>query len=239
MPTRSLRIDRGPATLRGQVVAALREAVVEGMFRPGDRLTERDICERLDVSRPSVREALRQLEAEGLIDLVPHRGPSVRKLGSAEAAELYDLESLLAGECARYCARHATAAEITTLRERTDRLTAALLARDQAAIIRTKKAFFEALIAGSHAPAISSYLRQVTARLSQFWSSSLNVPGRVEEGVGELKTIAAAIAARDEDGAFAAARTFQQHAKRPHMQHAAPAPTPAKVQEKRHARRPR
>ncbi len=61
----SLIIERVTSTLREQVVARLRAALTEGVFRPGERMVERDICERLNVSRPLIREALRQLTLRG------------------------------------------------------------------------------------------------------------------------------------------------------------------------------
>jgi GntR family transcriptional regulator, trigonelline degradation regulator len=210
----SLTIERVTATLREQVVRKLRSALIEGVFRPGDRMVERDICERLDVSRTLVREALRQLEAEGLVELVPHRGPVVRRLTPEEAAELYDLMAAVEGECARYCARRATDADLALLRERTEALVDALLARDTARIVQGKHQYYDALFAACHCPSIASYLRQISAQLSQFWSSSVHVPGRVEEGSAELLAILDAIERRDEAAAAEAAQIFIRHARR-------------------------
>jgi DNA-binding GntR family transcriptional regulator len=210
----SLHIERVPASLRNQVVVRLRDAITEGIFPPGQRMIERDICARLDVSRPLVREALRQLEAEGLIDIVPHRGPIVRSLTAAQAVDLYDIRSLLEGQCVRACAQRATPADIALLRECTERLVGALLARDPSAIIPAKKQYYDALLTACHSPPLADYLRQLSARLSQFWSSSINVPGRVKEGVAELRDIMRAIERRDHDAAFAAGSTFARHARR-------------------------
>ena len=66
--------------LRQQVLDQLRAAIVDLEFEPGERLVERKLCERMGVSRTSVREALRHLEAEGLITTVPHRGPVVTEV---------------------------------------------------------------------------------------------------------------------------------------------------------------
>ena len=210
----SLRIERVTSTLREQVVDRLREALTEGVFRPGDRMVERDICERLNVSRPLIREALRQLEAEGLVELVPHRGPVVRRLTAEEATELYDLMAVVEGECARYCARRATADDLALLRDRTLTLVEALRVRDRALIVHSKKLYYDALFSACHSASIESYLRQISARLSQFWSSSVQVPGRVEEGTAELLAILDAIERRDENAACEAAQIFIRHARR-------------------------
>ncbi len=243
----TLRIERQPTTLRSLVANKLRDAIVEGVFRPGERLIERDICQRLDISRPSVREAIRQLEAEGLIDLVPHRGPTVRNLQPRQAADLYDIMSVLEGQCASHCATRATEGDLIVLREGTERLIAALLARDTQSIVRSKKLYYDALLTACHNPDLEHYLRQISARLSQFWSTSIHVPGRVKEGVAELRAILTAIERRDPDGAFAAAMTFIQHARRPHVPvpsagvEAArpPAPLPRPAQVARQSAQPR
>jgi DNA-binding GntR family transcriptional regulator len=94
-----------PNTLRRQVENALREAIMSGRFHPGQRLIERELCENLGVSRTSIREALRQLEAEKLICIVPHKGPTVASISLKEAEELYALRSVLEGFCRqRVCA---------------------------------------------------------------------------------------------------------------------------------------
>ncbi len=212
--TASLTIERVTSTLIDQVVTRLRAALVEGLFRPGERMVERDVCERLDVSRPLLREALRQLEAEGLVELVPHRGPVVKRLSAQEATELYDLMAVVEGECARYCARRATAEDLAALRTHTLALIEALQARDTARIVPCKKRYYEALLTACHSQPIAAYLRQISARLSQFWSSSVRVSGRVEEGSAELIAILEAIERRDEDAASLAAQTFIRHARR-------------------------
>ena len=78
-----------PKTVLRQAVENMRMAIVEGMFKPGERLVETDLCERLRISRPSLREALRTLEAERLIVIAPNRGPSVAVLLGNRAADLY------------------------------------------------------------------------------------------------------------------------------------------------------
>ncbi|GAC1594862.1 MAG: hypothetical protein NVS3B28_25840 [Candidatus Velthaea sp.] len=73
------------APLRQQLTDVLRAAIADGQFKPGDRLIERDLCERTGVSRTSIREAFRALEAEGLIESIPNRGPVVARITRAPA----------------------------------------------------------------------------------------------------------------------------------------------------------
>ncbi|MFX7764224.1 GntR family transcriptional regulator, partial [Acinetobacter baumannii] len=78
---------------------------------------ERELCEQTGVGRTSIREALRQLEAEGLVTTIPHRGPVVSTITADEAAQLYDLRALLEGYAGRECARRRDPAIIARLRE--------------------------------------------------------------------------------------------------------------------------
>ena len=94
-----------PETLRHQVENVLRQAIVSGRYAPGARLVERELCETLGVSRTSVREALRRLEAEKLVRNVPHKGPVVAVMSRHDAHELYALRGLLEGFAAHEFAR--------------------------------------------------------------------------------------------------------------------------------------
>jgi len=71
------RIEAVPQTLRDIVQAKMRDAIMAGHFAPGERLVERPLCEQLGVSRTVVRETIRYLEAEGLVETIPHKGPIV------------------------------------------------------------------------------------------------------------------------------------------------------------------
>ena len=75
--TYDFRVDRPAATLRHSVTESIRNAIALGRFSSGDRMPERDLCEMTGVSRTLVSEALRQLESEGLVEVIPHKGPVV------------------------------------------------------------------------------------------------------------------------------------------------------------------
>ncbi len=94
-------------TVRDRITAVLRDDILMGQFVPGQRLSEAELCAHLDTSRPSVREALRQLEAERLIEIQPYRGPSVARLDWADAAQIYDVRALMEPEVVRLFAASA------------------------------------------------------------------------------------------------------------------------------------
>lgn len=100
------KIDQAPQTLRDIVQARMHEAIVGGHFAPGDRLVERPLCDQLGVSRTVIREAIRFLEAEGLVEIIPNKGPIVATLSWAQARQIYDIRKQLEGAAAAACAQN-------------------------------------------------------------------------------------------------------------------------------------
>ena len=111
-----------PETLRAQVENNLRQAIVSGQLKAGEKLVERELCEMLGVSRPSLREALRTLEAEKLIAIVPHRGPEVAAISLKEARDLYALRGLLESFAAHEFTRLASDEQVKSLGKTVRRL---------------------------------------------------------------------------------------------------------------------
>jgi DNA-binding GntR family transcriptional regulator len=201
-------LDRPPAPLRRQLVDTLRREIVAGRWKPGERLIERELCEAFGVSRALVREAIRQLEGEDLLEVVPYRGPVVATLDATTARHLFGVRSALEGHAAAtFAARHDPAAK-RALKAAAAGLGAALRAADRPAIIAAKAAWYDALLAGAANPVLDAQVRQLLARMAQLWSSSLGVPGRPAAAAAEIRAIAAAIERGDAAAARAAAEAF-------------------------------
>ena len=83
-----LKIEQPPATLREIVQEKMRDAIISGLFSPGERLVERPLCDQLGVSRTVIRETIRYLEAEGLVEILPNRGPIVAQLSWDDARQI-------------------------------------------------------------------------------------------------------------------------------------------------------
>ena len=113
----SLRVGRVAAPLREQAVGVLREAILDFRLRPGQRLVERELIEQTGVSRATIREALRQLTAEGLVTIIPQRGAVVVELTQKEARDLYELRATLEALVARLFAERATDEQVAQLRQ--------------------------------------------------------------------------------------------------------------------------
>ena len=107
-PERDFRVERVAAPLRHSVTENIRYAIATGRFKGGERLPERELCELTGVSRTLIREALRQLESEGLIEVVPHRGPVVATLSADQARDIYEVRIQLEGLACKLFAEKAT-----------------------------------------------------------------------------------------------------------------------------------
>lgn len=100
----------------------LLSAIREGVFQPGDRLREEDVGDRLALSRTPVREALRRLEADGIVEHRPRQGAMVRALSHAEVVELYEMRVVLERTAAEMAAKHGTDAEFDALDDLNERI---------------------------------------------------------------------------------------------------------------------
>jgi DNA-binding GntR family transcriptional regulator len=107
-PEISLVIEQDPRTLREKTLTKLREAIIAGYFEPGEQLVERDISAKLDVSRTSLREALRHLETEGLVESRKGAGVFVRALSAQDVRDIYELRMALDAEVVEHFSERAS-----------------------------------------------------------------------------------------------------------------------------------
>jgi DNA-binding GntR family transcriptional regulator len=196
--TSTLRIEDVP-TVRAIVARKLREAIMSGNLKPGQRLVERELCEMMGVSRPSIREALRLLEADGLVNTVPHRGPMVSTISLEEARQLYAARAVLEGFAGRECARLHDPAVVRRIGEALTRLKVALAESDMIAVLEAKTDFYAALIGGCQNAFIERMLKPLHDRITLLRITSMSHPKRVNKSLREVTAIWRAIQSGDED----------------------------------------
>ena len=112
-----LRIQEAPPTLRELALERMRAAILAQRFEPGARLVEREVGAQLGVSRSVVREVLRHLEAEGLVQTVPHQGPIVAKLDAQTAIQIYEIRGFLEANAAAAAAQKANDLDIAHMEQ--------------------------------------------------------------------------------------------------------------------------
>lgn len=198
----SSQVERVAAPLREQVFDLLRREIVEMRLRPGQRLVERELIERIGVSRTTIREALRQLAAEGLVTTIPQKGAIVAIPSPKEATEVYEVRALLEGAASREFAQNASEAQVAALREAFGDVERSGADDDAAALLRAKNRFYDVLFEGADNATIRSILQGLQARVAVLRATSLTAPGRPRQSVIEIRAIVDAIERRD--GAAAA-----------------------------------
>jgi GntR family transcriptional regulator, trigonelline degradation regulator len=199
-----MRIDRSWPRLRDRVIEVLRKAIQDGHFAPGERITERKLGELVGVSRTVIREALRQLEADGLIENRPYRGPAVALYSRDQIVEIYDVRKALESHAAQLFAERAAQAEVRALEAVLAKL-AKLRARDGAApYLALIERFYDVLFTGSRNALLRELHRSVRERAKLMRSGSVRHTLHLDATVAEKRAIVAAIAARDSARAIAA-----------------------------------
>lgn len=214
MTDTSLQIDRSTITLRGRVEDQLRSAIASGRFLPGQRLIERELCELLNVGRTSVREALRQLEAEGLVQTVPHRGPVVSTLTTDEVQQLYEVRAVVESFAGRKFAERRRKEDLDALSDAVERLGRAAIDADLRDLVASTAAFYAALTKGSGNVFIQRQLKVLHNQIALQRITSMRHSGRIAASVKEVRDILAAIAAGDPDRASEACRRHVEGAAR-------------------------
>lgn len=202
------RVVRIAAPLRHSVTESIRNAITLGRFKAGERLPERDLCEMTGVSRTLVREALRQLESEGLIQVLPHRGPMVAGVTPEQAEGIYQVRRELEGLASQLFAERANDAHRAALRDAFRQLKSAFQSDDPIVRLNAKNIFYEYLVEGSGNEALGQSLRLLNSRVTVLRATSLKAPGRARESIKELSELVDALMARD---GKAARRAAAQH----------------------------
>ena len=193
----SFKVNRNPVTLREIVLDKLRSAIMNFQLLPGDRLVERDLCERLGVSRTSVREALRHLESEGLVEFADAKGPSVAIITLADACDIYELRCVLEGLIVQLFTLRAKAKDIRALEKALEENREALKDGELQQVLDSVQSFYDVLLEGSGNHVAATQLRQLQARISYLRATSVSQANRRSVSNQEMERIVEAIKSGD------------------------------------------
>ncbi len=176
--------------LRDQVLNLLRQAIVEMQLKPGDLLVERELIEWTGVSRATIREALRQLTAEGLVQTIPQKGTIVASPSPTEARELFEIRAMLEGLAARQFTERASdkdRKDIKAAVRRLERLVSS--GSDVRTLLQAKNQFYGILLRGAYNNTLHSLLSSLQARIAVLRATSMSHPGRPQESVQEVRAV--------------------------------------------------
>lgn len=197
-------IEQPPQTLRDMVQDRMREAIISGHFKPGERLVERPLCEQLGVSRTVIRETIRYLEAEGLVEILPGRGPIVALMNRDDARQIYEIRRMLETAAAESCARRMTQDRATKLRTALRMLQAARADSAPGALFHASSAFYAEIFDGAGHHIAWEIVQRLNGRISRLRMMTLSSTDRDRPGAVHMQAICEGIVAGDPAAARAA-----------------------------------
>ena len=182
------------AALHEQAAHRLRQMVVENRIAPGAKLNERELSEVLHVSRTPLREAIKMLAAEGLVELLPNRGAIAVELSEADVLNTFEVMSGLEAQSGELAAERITDAELNEIRAMHYEMLAAYTRRDLSAYYRLNAAIHRAINAAARNPVLTATYTQVNARLQALrfrsnqdgdkWRAAVNDHEQMIEALG-------------------------------------------------------
>ena len=185
------------ATLHDQVSARLRTMLVEGHIAPGAKLNERELCEQLQVSRTPLREAIKLLAAEGLVDLLPNRGAVAVKLGEADVVNTFEVLASLEGLSGELAAQRITAAQLAEIRALHYEMLACFTRRDLSGYYRLNAQIHSAINAAAANPVLAGTYRSINARVQSLRFRTNQNEAKWKHAVKEHERMVDALVAHD------------------------------------------
>lgn len=185
--------------LRELVFEAIREAIIDGTLRPGERLMEVVLAEELGVSRTPVREAIRKLELEKLVIMVPRKGAYVADVTKRDVAEVFEIRRALEGLAAQLASNRVTEEQLEKLERYLVKISDAIDKGDIEQTISIDVAFHDVLYQASGNQRLEDMISNLREHIQRYRSTSLAYPGRMKQALIEHRKVVEAIANRDAD----------------------------------------
>jgi DNA-binding GntR family transcriptional regulator len=186
--------------LHQEVATRLRQRIVEGQIAPGAKLNERALSEQLDVSRTPLREAIKMLAAEGLVELLPNRGAVAASLSEQDVADTFEVIAGLEGQSGELAAQRITEAELAEIRALHYEMLAAFTRRDLSTYYRLNAQIHALINAAARNPVLTQTWRTVNARLQALRFRSNFDDAKWQRAVHEHDRMVELLAAHDGEG---------------------------------------
>ena len=186
--------------LHQAVALRLRQRIVEGQLAPGDKLNERELSESLQVSRTPLREAIKVLAAEGLVDLLPNRGAAVAVMSAQDVADTFELIAALEGQAGELAALRITPAALAELQALHYEMLAAFTRRDLPTYYRLNALIHSQINAAAGNRVLTQTWANINARLQALRFRSNFDEAKWQRAMAEHGQMIELLAARDADG---------------------------------------
>jgi DNA-binding GntR family transcriptional regulator len=198
-------VQHQSAPLRNKIIAALRSAIETGVLAPGTRLIEKDLCDQLNVSRTSLREALRELQAEGIFEPMSPRGLVINTISREDAENAYRIRAVLEALVVEQFIEKADEPAVRDLACQGEILKQAYQAGRLETIIETKRAFYDRICSGADNAIAFDIINRLVLRTSSLRRYSLSRQERQLQSIKEIDRLIKAIQKRDIEAARQAA----------------------------------
>lgn len=199
--------------IREEVFISLRNAILKGQIKPGERLVEKELANQMGISRTPVREALRQLELEGLVTHVPRRGVLVAGISVKDALEIYTIRAWLEGLAARLAAKSISKKDLSKLEEILFKMAEYIENNNINKLITINSNFHNSIAKASDNLRLYNMIVSLRDYVKKYAKISYSFPGRLKYIWKEHREIVDAIAKQDDDRAEYAARNHIMQAK--------------------------
>lgn len=186
--------------LHQEVAVRLRQRIVEGQLSPGAKLNERELAELLNVSRTPLREAIKMLAAEGLVELLPNRGAVVAQMAEQDVVDTFEVIAGLEGQSGELAAQRITESELAEIRALHYEMMAAFTRRDLPTYYRLNAQIHTQINAAARNPVLTQTWRNVNARLQALRFRSNFDEAKWKRAVKEHERMVELLAARDAAG---------------------------------------
>ena len=197
--------------LREVVCETLRQAIRDGVFKPGERLMEVPLAEELGVSRTPVREAIRKLELEGFVVMIPHRGTYVADISLKDVTQVFEIRSALEELAAQLAAERITPDEIEFLERMLVEIGTFMEEKNMDKVVEADINFHEVLYKASRNERLVEIIHNLREQTLRFRTMSMNQPGRLVKTWEEHRLLVEAIADRNPAQARKIARIHMEH----------------------------
>jgi DNA-binding GntR family transcriptional regulator len=204
-------LQQPSTSLRSRIILSLRRAIETGVLEPGARLVERDLCEQLQVSRTSLREALGELQAEGILTYSPTRRLSVSVISRTDAENAYRIRAAMEALVVEQFIEKAGDAELAALVQDSKQLKSAYRSGDVEQMLVAKRVFYDRICSGAQNPMAFDIINRLILRTSGLRRRSLMRKQRQQESVKEIDILIEAIRRRDVKSARDAATQNVAH----------------------------
>jgi DNA-binding GntR family transcriptional regulator len=184
-------------TLRESILETIRDAIISGTLKPGEKVAEPELAERFGISRTPIREAFRQLESEGYLTVVPRKGAVVVSFSQRDVEEFYAIKSILEGYAARKACEKLSAKEIEKLQSINDKLRALAREGDIKHFFKVHNSFHELFVKAADNEKLTEMIANLVGRFQRLRIASLSLPGRMEFSVQEHQKIIDAFRNKD------------------------------------------